>query len=196
MHEYITCLNESCRTYEGVMAQLWMRHVTHAFLACMHSNMYVHGIYMIFDALYMRMARPAYQSVKSHVWMSYVTHMNESCHTHEWVMPHIWTSHVTHMNESRDTYGCYVSCTWMNHVTHLNKSCHTHGRHDTYGYMHELHMYACDMQIIQMCYSQIYNMCMLHIWIMHLHVAHSNNPCHTYDSVMSEFDCDMDYSNV
>jgi len=28
-------------------------------------------------------------------WMSHATHMNESCHTHEWVMPHTWMSHVT-----------------------------------------------------------------------------------------------------
>ena len=33
------------------------------------------------------------------VW-SHVTHMDESCHTHRWVMLHTWMSHVTHMNES------------------------------------------------------------------------------------------------
>ena len=27
-----------------------------------------------------------YKWVMSHIWMSHVTHMNESCHTHEWVM--------------------------------------------------------------------------------------------------------------
>ena len=58
--------------------------------------------------------------------MSHVTHMNESCHTHEWVMSHIWMSHVTHMNESCHTHEWVMSHTWMSHVTHINESCHTH----------------------------------------------------------------------
>jgi len=28
--------------------------------------------------------------------MRHITHVDESCHTHEWVMTHMWMSHVTH----------------------------------------------------------------------------------------------------
>ena len=37
------------------------------------------------------------------------THMNESWHTHEWVMPHTWMGHVS---------------LWMSHITRMNESCH------------------------------------------------------------------------
>jgi len=47
--------------------------------------------------------------VMSHIWMSHVTHMNESCHTYEWVMSHIRMSHVTYVKR---------------HVTHMNESWH------------------------------------------------------------------------
>jgi len=66
-----------------------------------------------------------------HVWMNYVTHVNESWHTHkwvmahtymscytfEWIMSHMWMSHGTPMNESWHTHTC--------HVTHVNELCHT-----------------------------------------------------------------------
>ena len=67
--------------------------------------------------------------------MSSVTHMNESYHTHEWVMPHPWLGHVTHMicNQSHEyvplTWICYSThtpLTWICHTTHMNLSCHTH----------------------------------------------------------------------
>ena len=45
----------------------------------------------------------AYQWAMS-LRMSHVTHMNESCHTHEWVMSHTWMSHVRYTNESYHTY--------------------------------------------------------------------------------------------
>ena len=35
--------------------------------------------------------------------------MNESCHTHEWVMSLTWVSHVTHMNESCHTHEWVMS---------------------------------------------------------------------------------------
>ena len=47
-----------------------------------------------------------------YIWMSHVTHMNESCHTHEWVMSHTYEWVMSHM--------------WMSHVTHMNESCHTY----------------------------------------------------------------------
>jgi len=62
----------------------------------------------------------------SHIWMSHVTHMNESCHTHGWVMSHIWMSHVPHMNESCHTHGWVMSHIWMNHISLMNDSCHVY----------------------------------------------------------------------
>ena len=64
--------------------------------------------------------------VMSHVWMRHVTHMNESCHTHEWVLSHVWMSHVTHLNKSCHTYESGMSHIRMSHITHLNESCHTY----------------------------------------------------------------------
>jgi len=70
--------------------------------------------------------------------MSPVTHMNESRHTHEWVMSHTWMSHVTHMNESCHTQArgtptqkWVKSHAEMIHVahtitSHMNESRHTH----------------------------------------------------------------------
>ena len=49
----------------------------------------------------------------SHIWMSHVTHMNESCHTHEWVVSHTWMSRATHMNESCHTHEYVMSETGM-----------------------------------------------------------------------------------
>jgi len=63
--------------------------------------------------------------------MIYVTRMDESCHTHEWVMSHIWMSHVTpidesvtHMNESCHTCECVMSHIRMSHVTPMDESNH------------------------------------------------------------------------
>jgi len=79
----------------------------------------------------------AYAGAMSHTWMRHVTRMNESCHTHEWVMPHTsgaaptpclrWKSHATHMDESCHTHGWVMPHTWMSHATHMDESCHTHG---------------------------------------------------------------------
>jgi len=41
--------------------------------------------------------------------------MNDSCHTHEWVMSHTWKSHVTHMNESCHTHEWVMSQLWRSH---------------------------------------------------------------------------------
>jgi len=62
---YVTHMNESCHTYEWVMAHIWMSHGTH-----MNESLHTH------------------EWVMAHIWMSHVTHMNESCHTYEWVIAH------------------------------------------------------------------------------------------------------------
>ena len=79
--------------------------------------------------------------VMSHTWMSHVTQMNESCRTHEWVMSHTWMRHVSHTHESSHTYKCVMSQISMHHVTRMNASFHTyewvmsHVRHVTHRYM-------------------------------------------------------------
>ena len=80
-------------TYKGVMAHLWMSHVTHLHESC-HT----------------------YEWVMAHIWMSHVTHMNESWHTYEWVIAHLWMSHVTHLLES-----CHTREWVMLHTKH--ESC-------------------------------------------------------------------------
>ena len=97
--------------------------------------------------------------------------MNESCHTHEWVMSYSHVTHmkeiVTHMNESFHTHEwvCHthelvMSHTWMSHathmnefVTHMNESCHTH------------------------------EWVLSHTWMSH--VTHMDESCHTHEWVMS-----------
>jgi len=61
----------------------------------------------------------------SHTWMSHVTHMDESCHTHGWVMSHTWMSHVTHMDESCHTLGKPVGVMLLA-PTCRQQSCHSY----------------------------------------------------------------------
>jgi len=122
-----------------------------------------------------------------HIWKSHVTHMNESCHTHEWVMSltwishvtymdaschayawvmsHIWMSQGTHTNESRHTYEWVMSHEWMNHGTHMNESCHTYERIMAHIWMS----------------LEPSEWCMTHERVM----THMNGSCHTYEWVMS-----------
>jgi len=138
---HVTCMNESCHTYESVTLHTTCdipctSHVTH-----------------------MNESRYTCEWVMSHTWMSHVIHVNESCHTydsvtphttrdmscrfsntpvtshdiwHEWVMSHVWMSHLTYTNQSRHTMPCAFSNTrttshmWASHVTHLNETCSTY----------------------------------------------------------------------
>ena len=54
---------------------------------------------------------------------AYVWHdsMNESCHTHKWVMPYIWMSHVSHMNGSCHTHEWVMSHTIMSYAIRMNE---------------------------------------------------------------------------
>jgi len=109
-------LSESCHTHARGMSHIWMSRVTHTSESC-HS----------------------YERGPSQPYMSFwglrknlVTHMNESHHTHEWVMAHTWKGHATHTSESRHTHAWVISHTWIvmshtfaKHGTHVNK-CFTH----------------------------------------------------------------------
>jgi len=118
----------------------------------------------------------------SNIWMCHITHMNESCHTHEWVMSHmqvegsdgelirhkivmlhIWMSHVT--------YDWVMSHVWHadervrvsvahihDHITHMNESCHSY--------------------IVGRIRRRVNPP-------QDRHVTHMNESCHTYECVMS-----------
>ena len=105
------CYTLSHVTHEGVMSHIWMSHTT----------------WHIWTSRVMR--RELLSLVPWAAWMpatvSHVTHMNESCHTHEWVMSHIWMSHVSGVNESCHIDEWDMSHIWRGHVTHVNESCHT-----------------------------------------------------------------------
>jgi len=107
-------MNESCHTYEWVMSQIWMSHVTHMNESC-HTYEWVMSHIWTRHVTHMTESCHRY----SHIWMSHVTHMNESCHIYE------HTSHVTHMNESCHTYEHVMWHIWLSRVTHTNESCHT-----------------------------------------------------------------------
>jgi len=95
-------VNESCLTYERLMSDVWMCHVSHT----NESGLMYKWV----------------TSRRTHGWDTSLK-TNESCHTHEWGMSHKWMSHVSHMNESRHgneaclTNEWVMSHIWMSHVT-------------------------------------------------------------------------------
>ena len=112
---HVTHMNESCHTYEWVMAHVWMSHGTRMNDSC---ETYAGVMWHI------------HEWVMAHIWVSHGTYMNESWHTYEWVMAqisctnalaliavmrHIRMSHVTHTNESWDTYEWVMGHIRMSH---------------------------------------------------------------------------------
>jgi len=167
-------MNESCHTYEWVMAHIWMSHGTHMNESC-HT----------------------YEWVMSHIWMRHVTHMNEPCHTYEWVMSHIWMSHVTHMNESCHTYKWVMSHTQSSPITDMPKMdwfwLLIFPTNVVRGLLNKEIKFqnkgAVLVQIAPLLFSQPRNQNqsikrgMLHVWMSH--VTHVNESWHTYECVMS-----------
>jgi len=122
-------------TYEWVMSQMWMSHVTHmnrktSFLRARSTS----GL---------RILVSRYVWVMAHIWVSHVTHMNESCHTygwvmsviaptychvtHKWVMSHIWMSHdvsPAHMCAIEPAY-CNTLATHCTTLHHTASHCTT-----------------------------------------------------------------------
>ena len=74
-------MNESCHTYEWVTSHVRMSHVTCEWVMS-HVNESCHIWMSHVTLLYVH----ASLMIACYTWMSHVTHMNESCHTHEWVM--------------------------------------------------------------------------------------------------------------
>ena len=106
---HVTHMNESCHTYEWVMAHIWMGHVTHEWV--------IPHIWL---------------SHVTHALLSHVTHIYESCHTCDWIMPHTWLSHVTWQGV-RERVGYNYNKSHCNPryapLRHLIESCHRHVTH-------------------------------------------------------------------
>jgi len=65
----VTTMDESCHTYERVMLQLWMSHVTHMKWDLLQKSSFC--------------TIASYEWVISHVWTSHVKSTNELCRTYE-----------------------------------------------------------------------------------------------------------------
>jgi len=137
----------------------------------------------------------------SHTWESHVTHMNQSCHTHEFVMPHTWISHVTHMNQSCHTHEWVMSHTWvgmfymtyMSHVTRVFESrhayewvtspifmsCHTKSRHRAWTITSRVWSHVTHMR--ESCRTHTSESCYTYRVLSHI----KRSPCHTYEWVLS-----------
>ena len=93
---HVTQVNQSCPTYERVIALMEVSHVAH-----------------------MDVSWHTYEWVMAHVWMRYGTHESESCRIYrrQWTKaPPSTTSHVTRMNKSTHTYGRFISQMWTSQI--------------------------------------------------------------------------------
>jgi len=95
---HVTHMNKSCRTHEWVMSHTWMSHVTH-----MNESRHTHEWVMSHSNAYTQCGISHKNSTyewfvchicaghvlrRVHIWIWHATYLNESCHTHEWVMSH------------------------------------------------------------------------------------------------------------
>jgi len=151
-------MDQSCVTYERVVCQIWMSHVSRVNESCLTSLR--------------RTAR-----IESSSWHS---HVNTSRHTYEWVVCEIWISRASDMNESPHmndaTYKWDVYQMWMSHafeisrVSHMKESCVRYGWVATYEWWH----------IRMRCASDVNVSC---IWVSR--VSHMKESCVRYGWVMS-----------
>ena len=160
---HVTRMNESCHTYEWVMAHVWMSHVTRMNESC-HT----------------------YEWVMSHVWLSHVTgeqcdeqprrtslrggsgficvtwliHMCDMTHSYVWHDSFICVTWLIHMWDMTHRDVCHDSCicvadsficvTWRIHVRDLT---HSNVRHDSF---------MCVIWLIYICAMQPWRTC-LHV---------------------------------
>jgi len=97
---HVAHMKESCRTYEGVMSQIYRRHSCSCL--CL-SRPSIAASYI-------------YEGVKSHIWRSHVTDRNQtllqlsvSTPSIHYCIIYIWRSQVAQVKESCHTYGAVVS---------------------------------------------------------------------------------------
>jgi len=158
-------------------------------------------------------ASPTSPGTPQQVRMSHVMHTNELCHAYDWVMSHIrcvsffikrhqlhvayrdnikWViwriqkSHVTHVNEAYSAThvlghasGWVMSRVWMSHASHMHVT-----------YMHACCRYegvTCGKSKLRVAHTNdpchTSQWVMSHMWI--IHVTHTNESCRTYDWVLS-----------
>ena len=136
-------INESRYTDQWVMTHMWMSHVTNQWVmshtwtshvtyqwVMSHINESCHismsHVTNMNESCHISMSHVTYQWVMSHtkspdsrchIFMSHVTLIDESFHTHEWVMSHIWMSHVTYAH-------LCVHLFWIwRHICDVTRSC-------------------------------------------------------------------------
>jgi len=105
--------------------------------------------------------------------------MNQSCHTHEWVMSHTWVgmfymtymSHVTRVFESRHAYE------WV--TSHIFMSCHTKSRHRAWTITSRMWSHVTHMR--ESCRTHTSESCYTYRVLSHI----KTSPCHTYEWVLS-----------
>jgi len=120
IHSYVAWLGLTCDIMRS--CHIWMTHVTRECVVCDVNHSYVTG----------RVWRESFicdVTESCHLWMNHITHMNksfhtclmprmnESCHTHKWVI-----SHMSHMDYSRHTRMSHVTYEWV--ISSMIESCH------------------------------------------------------------------------
>jgi len=150
-------------TYKWVMAHIWMSHVTH-----MNESCHMNEVCQMNEGAEVRQnARRLIQVcdithmcdkwVMSHVYsshstqMGHVTLMNESCHTHEWVMSHmrIWASNDTSQKPPRIVI--IMTHSWVCHTPFI---CVTWLIHECA----MIHLFVWHDSLI--CENRLYNLCL------------------------------------
>jgi len=116
VYSHVLYVNESCPTYDCVMAHTYMCDMAHIWI-CKTTLLILKDCCVSRHVTHMNMSRPTHQLVP---------HMNESRHTYEWVMSDTWMSHIPRVDESCLTHGRVMSHIWMSHVSHMNESCLTY----------------------------------------------------------------------
>jgi len=137
-------------TYGWVMSHMWISHVTHMneschatwrspdthinqndiWMICVWYDWFIYGLPYMNPLLWiicdthmngLALSIPIHiKSVMSHIWMGHVTHVNESCHTHEWVMS--CSQYHTYSHDARHII--YIRT--MSRTAATRESCHTY----------------------------------------------------------------------
>jgi len=119
----------------------------------------------------------------SNTRMSHGTRMNESCHTHEWVMSLMWLSQVTHMNEWRHENDWAVSHIWIGHRTHVDESCPTHQWVTSHISMSRVcPEHDENIHLNESC--RTYEWVMSHTWMSHITLMTESHHTHVWSSAL------------
>jgi len=121
-----------CSEFQCVVVYCIMQHMTHS---CMWRDvLYVKYMQCVTSHTWMIHVRHMNASchtdecIMSHVRMHHIKHMIASCHTYECVMSQMNESRHTHewVILGHDTFEFVMSHMWIRHVTHVNASCHAY----------------------------------------------------------------------